>query len=171
MPLRADPGAPRPRRGSGPAPGTALDASRAGPGRAGQSREGSSSSRSSAMAFARWWYAMVSEGKAPAEPGASRAERGAAGWGEAGGMLPAIGVDKEVRKGGCGAAAGETALFKKKVKKKKSPSASGRMVSVPPHPIHCQKATQKFGVLVLFAVLIVALVTQAGGVVRPHRNA
>lgn len=108
MPLRAAPGAPRPRRGSGPAPGTALDASRAGPGRAGQSREGSSSSRSSAMAFARWWYAMVSEGKA--EPGASRAERGAAGWGEAGGMLPAIGVGKQVRKGGCGAAAGEPVL-------------------------------------------------------------
>ncbi|XP_041879548.1 calpastatin [Corvus kubaryi] len=63
MPLRAAPGAPRPRRGSGSAPGTALGASRAGPGRAVPGRAGRRSSRS-AMAFARWWYAMHGDKKA-----------------------------------------------------------------------------------------------------------
>ncbi|XP_056370779.1 calpastatin isoform X5 [Oenanthe melanoleuca] len=71
------PQVPRGPGGGAAPPGTALDASWAGPGRAGQCRQGRRSSRSRAMAFARWWYAMHGDKKtseASSEAGEKKAE-------------------------------------------------------------------------------------------------
>lgn len=119
---------------------------RAGPGRAVPGSTGRSSSRS-AMAFARWWYAMVSAGRAPGPPGWA-AGRGAGALRGRGGREGGMDGEAGKERGLWRAWRRDSAFLKKK--KTKSPSSSGQVEArrapfVPSHPTRCQQTGQKTG--------------------------
>lgn len=145
--------------------GTALGAPRAGPGRAGQCREARAGAAAAAMAFARWWYAMVSAGDSPGTtPVGSRDHPGS----PAGATPDAPAAPR--RSGwrrGWGKGVAVRLPFKIKC-----PSASGQ-VEAGCAPAVCPVRESGAGneVLVLLAVFVVARVRQARGVMKPQQNA